>query len=271
MRHAPLARTLAAALPLLLFAAAGACADANLNCDAYAGAAVAQNKQNISQGCGFTGGRWSSDFAGHRAWCLAPGTHMADLTAEDQARQQALAQCAAKPKADQQACQTYAKRAVMVAQEAARRSCGFKGGRWTADYGTHFDWCLDASQAARDQEDKARTDQLDACIATQAAAADKANRDACSQYATTAVGQQKENQGRQCGFTGTRWAGGWKEHFDWCMSVGPETAGKETAIRVAALRDSCMQRVCTVRDETTITPPFFKKVTSCRDEPKPWK
>lgn len=44
---------------------APAAADANLNCDAYAGAAVAQNQQNLAQNCGFGGGRWLSNFKAH--------------------------------------------------------------------------------------------------------------------------------------------------------------------------------------------------------------
>ena len=62
-------------------------ADPNLNCNAYAGAAVAQNQQNVGQQCGFNGGRWLDDFKAHFDWCAAPATTMANLVAEDTARQ----------------------------------------------------------------------------------------------------------------------------------------------------------------------------------------
>jgi hypothetical protein len=149
-------------------------ADANLNCDAYAGAAVAQNQQNITMGCGLAGGRWSADFNGHRNWCLSAGVKMESLTAEDTARQNALAQCAAKPAENQQACQTYANRAVMAAGAAAQRSCGFQGGSWITDYGPHFDWCLTAPQSSRDQQDQMRAAQLQGCLDAQKAAAEQA-------------------------------------------------------------------------------------------------
>lgn len=71
-------------------------ADSNLNCDAYAAAAVAQHQQNIALGCGFTGAAWSNDHAGHRNWCFAPATKMANLTHEDGARVSALALCSDK-------------------------------------------------------------------------------------------------------------------------------------------------------------------------------
>jgi hypothetical protein len=65
-----------AALILLLLPTTGARASANLNCDAYAATAVAQNQQNENFKCGFTGSAWSSDFNAHRTWCLAPTTTM---------------------------------------------------------------------------------------------------------------------------------------------------------------------------------------------------
>jgi hypothetical protein len=148
-------------------------ADTNLNCDAYAGAATAQNQQNETLNCGFSGLAWSGDFEAHRKWCLAPGTKMHNLTAEDNARKHALAQCAAKPKLDQAACQTFAKRAVTAADAAAKHGCGFGGNRWLVDYGAHFNWCLSASEAARDDEDHARANQLQGCLDAQSAALEK--------------------------------------------------------------------------------------------------
>ena len=71
-------------------------ADASLNCDAYAHAAVTQNQQNLALGCGFVGLAWSNDFAGHRDWCLAPATKMLNVTSEDIARASALASCGSK-------------------------------------------------------------------------------------------------------------------------------------------------------------------------------
>lgn len=142
----------------------GAFADSNLNCDAYAGAAVAENQQNIAQNCGFTGPGWQSDFNAHRAWCLSPAVHMADLTTEDQARQTALAQCANKAAADQQACTSYAELAVWAAQQSIANNCGFSGSGWQQDFGAHFSWCLGAAQAARDVEANARKNQLIGCL-----------------------------------------------------------------------------------------------------------
>lgn len=244
-------------------------ANPNLNCNAYAGAAVAQQQQNTAQGCGFGGGRWSADFNGHFQWCAAPGIEMEQLVAEDTARQNALVDCANRAIQAQQACQAYAQQAVGAADAASANACGFAGGAWSTTYAGHFNWCLTAPQSARDQETAARSNQLQGCIAAKQAAADQAKRDACGQYAATAVGQQKENQSRQCNFTGGPWSGDFFAHFHWCMDVGPGPPGQETAIRVSALQNNCMMRVCTTRDTASILPPFFSKTTSCRNVPKP--
>jgi hypothetical protein len=96
MKNASLSATIPYIATLVLgglVLAADARADTNLNCDAYAAAAVAQNQQNIAWGCGLTGLAWSNDLIGHRNWCLAPATKMPNLTHEDNARTSALAQC----------------------------------------------------------------------------------------------------------------------------------------------------------------------------------
>ena len=246
-----------------------AAADANLNCSAYAGAAVAENQQNISQKCGFTGGGWSNDFNAHASWCLLPATKMADLVAQDKARQQALTQCANKAVEAEKSCQTYAQAAVGAVAAANGMGCGFSGGGWTGDYAAHFNWCLTAPQSARDQETAARKNQLNGCITAKVTAAQQAKQLACSSYAATAVGQQKENLSRQCGFTGGRWSADYKAHFDWCMGVGPNSTSPETAARVALLTTKCTYTVCSTHTEVSLGIPPFKIVKTCSVKLKP--
>jgi hypothetical protein len=194
---------------------------------------------------------------------------MADLVVEDTARQDALVECANRAVQAQQACQVYAQQAVGAAAAAQSNSCGLGGGRWGGDYAAHFNWCLTAPQSAREQENAARENQLAGCLSAKQAAADKAQRDACAGYAATAVGQQKENESRQCNFSGGRWSGDFFAHFNWCMGAGPGPPDQEASIRVAALTNDCMARLCTTRQEASIVPPFFQSTTSCRNVPKP--
>ncbi len=246
-----------------------AAADANLNCSAYAGAAVAENKQNISQKCGFTGSGWSNDFNAHASWCLLPSTKMADLVTQDKARQQALTQCANKAAEAEKACQGYAQTAVGVIAAANGMACGFSGGGWTGDYAAHFNWCLTAPQSARDKETAARKNQLNGCITAKVTAAQQAKQLACSNYAATAVGQEKENLSRQCGFTGGRWSANYNAHFNWCMSVGPSKTTPETTARVVLLTTKCTYTECSTHTEVVAGIPPFKIVKTCVVKLKP--
>jgi len=262
------AARLTGAAALLLFATlhAPALATQHLNCGAYAGLAVAQQEQNIQMKCGFAGGRWSSDFKGHFNWCRT--STMAKLTAEDKARKAALAKCAKKPQEDQQACQAYAAEAVKQQKANKAKGCGLKGGAWSKDYGSHFSWCLKAGPGKRAAENNARNQQLAGCFTAQKTAGDKAMRDACAQYAATALAQQTENLNRKCNFTGGAWSKDWTAHFQWCMSGQLKKSKQQTEARRVTLTTQCMKRVCTKTEEMLPYPPFFRTTTKCRNVPK---
>jgi hypothetical protein len=248
-----------------LWGASGVAAE-ELNCSAYAGQAVAQNDQNLTFGCGYTGGRWSRDFGAHAQWCR--NATMAQLAAEDGARMAALAECAKKPQQDQAACQAYAAEAVAQQGASQSRSCGLAGGAWSEDYAAHFDWCLKAEPAARAAEQGGRNQQLAGCVAAQQAAAQQANKDACAEYAAQAVHQQTENLERQCGFTGHGWNPDWFAHFHWCEASPAAIRASEAAGRQVALETRCMRLVCKKEDVVLAYPPFFETRTRCRNVPR---
>lgn len=249
----------------LFIAAPQAAATSHLNCGAYAAAAIAQNQQNVNLKCGFSGPRWSGNFNAHFNWCNT--ANMAALTAEDKARAGMLAQCAAKPKQDQQACQAYAKEAVGQQKTNKARGCGLSGGAWSEDHAAHFDWCLGASQSARNAENNARNQQLAGCFTAQKAAAEKALKDDCGKYAAIAVAQANENAKRSCGHAGGRWSANWQAHFDWCLGAPKNARDTEAAIRVKALKDECSHRVCKSETYPIPYPPFIESKTTCRNVP----
>jgi hypothetical protein len=253
---------------LLLLAALNGAASAKeqLNCQAYAALAVAQQEQNIQMNCGFAGGRWSADFNGHYAWCQT--ATMAKLTTEDKARKQALAQCAKKPQEDQQACQAYADEAVKQQKANKAKNCGLKGGAWSEDYAGHFGWCLKASTSQRAGANNSRNEQLAGCFSAKTAAEDQALKNACAQYAAVAVNQQTENLTRKCNFSDGAWNKDWNAHFKWCMAGHIKKAPQQTASRQTALKTQCMKRVCTTTEEVLLYPPFVRTTTKCRNVPK---
>jgi len=59
---------------------------------AYAMLAIAQGEVNVTNGCGYTGIRWSPDYATHYQWALAVPAESS--RAETQVRQSMLDQCA---------------------------------------------------------------------------------------------------------------------------------------------------------------------------------
>ena len=136
-------------------------ADQNLNCDAYAAAAVAQQNENLALRCGFAGGAWSANYEGHRAWCLLPGVAMANLTHEDRARGDGLKLCKQK----QAACADYAALAIEQNRSNKRFNCGLAGGRWSDEATGHRDWCMTANVTQTTNESSARQAALLTCTA----------------------------------------------------------------------------------------------------------
>lgn len=76
----------------------GLCGQKQAACADYAALAVEQNTMNRRWRCGFTGGRWSDDATGHRAWCLTADVDQA--SGESKARETALGGCAVKGASD---------------------------------------------------------------------------------------------------------------------------------------------------------------------------
>lgn len=137
-------------------------ADANLNCDAYAAKAVFQNAHNNNIGCGFTGGRWSDNYEGHKAWCLSDGVQMQNLTFEDNARIGALAEC---QKLQQNACISYATNAVCRAKQNVELNCGFQDSAFDNNFDGHFKWCMSVHMNAAACETYNRNQQIGQCVA----------------------------------------------------------------------------------------------------------
>jgi hypothetical protein len=136
-----------------------ATADQNLNCDAYAAKAVQQQKENQSLGCGFSGGAWSTDYQGHRNWCVGPTVKMANLTKVDNSRTGALAACRQKDAA----CARYA--TLAREQNQLGKSCRLSGGAWHDDVLRHRRWCMTATALQADTETAGRNSALAKCTA----------------------------------------------------------------------------------------------------------
>ncbi len=67
------------------------CGSKVAKCDSYAQNAVAAQAQNVSDQCGYTGGRWSANYNGHKNWCMGAGN--AAIASEEHKRGVGLSQC----------------------------------------------------------------------------------------------------------------------------------------------------------------------------------
>lgn len=135
---------------LAAFAVVSAKADTNLNCDAYAKAAIAEQQQNLQLGCGFSGPAWQDNYQAHFNWCQSPGIGITHVSGEDASRLNALAQCKqAKTKtiprpADaptERACNNYRDLMIGLSKENTQFKCGYTDSHFDNNPQGHFDWC----------------------------------------------------------------------------------------------------------------------------------
>ena len=154
---------LIAATVAIVFAAAPASAGDPVSCGIYAGSAVAQQQQNISNGCGFTGPRWHQNQAAHFSWCLSVSPAAAN--AERSARFNQLQSCTGGGGggAAHRRCNIYALVAIGQQNANASSNCGFVGARWQTNYNAHYNWCRNTPKNVARAETQARMQQLRSC------------------------------------------------------------------------------------------------------------
>ena len=143
-------------------------ADIYLNCNAYAGSAVNQNKENKQRGCGFSGPAWSADYNGHLNWCKSAHVKMADLTREDNGRKQALQQCREKQNANYNAhrkkekeCLAYAKKAIKLDAEITQHCASSNA--WPQQLKAHVTWCINNGTGNASHKNSLRVAEINQC------------------------------------------------------------------------------------------------------------
>ena len=131
----------------------------------------------------------------------------------------------------QDACDKYAKDAVLQNQENLKIGCGLSSSRWSSDYKAHFNWCMSGNLNNTKGENTARQQALAQC-----------RKDKCDTYAKDAVAAYQLSYSKYCanvstGFSGPAWNPNYSYHFNWCMIGNNVTLGtKETEARTASLQ-----------------------------------
>lgn len=138
-------------------------------------------------------------------------------------------------------CRDYAVRAVQQNDENMRLRCNFTGPAWQSNRNGHFDWCMTASRADREREDRNRAQKLNECRTNGGGGGGGGGggrEDECRDYAEEAIAQARENTDLGCGFSGARWSARYAEHFNWCLSATRDQVRAERTARARDLR-SC--------------------------------
>ncbi len=129
-------------------------------CRNYASAAVNHQRANVVRRCGYRGARWHGSYANHYNWCIRSPQHARNR--EHNARLVSLRRCTGGGNAAAY-CRNYARAAVNHQRANVARRCGYRGSRWQANYGNHYNWCIRTSQNARNYEHSQRVAALRRC------------------------------------------------------------------------------------------------------------
>jgi len=154
--------------PALAFAclATPIAAQEQVACWSYADSALFVVSEATKFNCGFTGGRWSTDYNAHYAFCMAQGPDGGGIIdTETNQRHRDLTECWARgtgtqafmPRTDFENtsrrfpltllnfCQNYADYTSQQVQYNLQLGCGNleDGGRWAQSYNLHRDACVD--------------------------------------------------------------------------------------------------------------------------------
>jgi len=201
-----------------------ALADNNLNCNAYAQSAIDQQNQNLKQKCGFKGGRWSLDFAGHLNWCKKSNIKMHNLTNEQKARIKALGQCTStkqqakdqqkEQKLEAARCGLYALAAPKIVADHGK-ACNKNNGKPSKFQLKQY--CKKIGSKAAMAENKQLLRDAKSC---------KFKSSYCKKYAASMVKYAKKNIKHKCGYQSSHYDNNSKGHNQWCLSAPTKLSKK---------------------------------------------
>jgi hypothetical protein len=187
------------------------------SCTAYAQQATAAQQKNLENQCGRSGDRWSSNFAGHKSWCMGAPQYAIDREAA--ARQYEVDRCAG-------VYREYTLAALDAQRQNIDNGCNLTGSRWSLNDQDHMNWCLFAPQAAIDWETEQRKIQINSCLAT-------GRKAACDAYAKKAIEQfnAARNNSNCDRRDQRRWHDNYQNHYGWCMAVNAAESSAHAAFR----------------------------------------
>ena len=142
-------------------------------CRNYANKAITDYESNsLVENCGFSGRKWTDDFAEHFDFCT-------DATAEERRkrrreRKRDLEQCKKEAGSDDNReetgagrlnCRQYARKSLKQQETNIENKCGFNNKlRWQSSLKYYRNWCRDNSSRVREEQDKLRQVAIARCL-----------------------------------------------------------------------------------------------------------
>jgi PAN domain len=206
-------------------------------CADYANVATAAQDNNLQQGCGLVGPRWTASYRDHYAYCLR--TPQDAVETETSLRSDDLARCTQSASTGLEAkCDHYVRATMVQIASAASGGCQVdqRDPRWAPEAQTHARACRIAPNRVLDDAIAERERVLSACF--ESAGTEQAD---CTRYATTALTQFQQGLDNACGFSGQRWHASKARHYQFCRSATAQIRNGETQARSADLA-RCVQQ-----------------------------
>lgn len=200
-------------------------------CRDYSEQAVAYNEINIESRCGYRGRAWHSNAKRHFRHCMRIGRKERALELNGQKKAvQACEQEVGFSKRTR--CDHYARIAVNQERSRAKAGCSYKNrDRWSVNYKTHLNWCLQAPKREAWIENETREKSLRRCFAFEGPRSGP-----CHEYAQSAINHFRKNIQKGCDLHGARWHNNYRRHFRWCKQVSSKARRREISQRRLTLK-----------------------------------
>ncbi len=203
-------------------------------CRQYANKAIRAYEENLVENCGFSGRKWSGDFALHFDWCM--DATVAETKEMHSERKDDLAQCKRETSANggNVSCRQYARRALKQQQTNLDNKCGFNNRlRWRSDFNYYRRWCRENSVQERNKQDKLKQEAIARCLHRGGGSFIKR----CDTHARASVKQIEEASQNGCGFRDQgRWSRKFSDHYQFCVKNNSSRDVRNKVLKKARAR-----------------------------------
>ena len=211
-------------------------ADASAKCDHFVRISKVQIETAKQAHCSLPQGdlRWGDNLEEQKQSCLrAPARVLEHTIAE---RETMLSRCFEAAGEAQEACNSYADKAIEQVGLATKTGCDVSGPVWSSSRAEHMQFCLRSGPGVAKAQADDRAKQIAVC------SQQVARHSACDQYAEAAVQQAIQAGNQNCDVQGPNWSRYKDEHIAFCMQADDGQLRAAAAERDTGIK-RCQERV----------------------------